>query len=98
MKKSLLLFACAAMPSVASAQGIAVMATSESLEAAGIQKDKTDIDGDVIFAENGEFGYIATAYKDSWGSTTTYKGYQNVQVGDVEVKLGSGAVGTANTT
>ena len=98
MKKTLLLLSCAAIASLASAQGVAVMATSESLEAAGIAKDKTDIDGGVIFAENAEFGYIATAYKDSWGSTTTYKNYRDVVVGGCEVTLGSGAVGNANPT
>jgi len=98
MKKSLLLLSFAALAGMANAQTEVVMATTESLEAAGISGTKTDIEGDVVFAE-GAVGSIATAYKDSWGSTSTYKNYRNVKVGDSEtIALGSGAVGNTNPT
>lgn len=87
----------AAAASIANAQAVAVFATSESLEAAGLAKDKVDIEGDVVFADNPEVGSIATAYKDQWGTTTTYKNYREVKVGDSDIiTLGSGAVGNTN--
>lgn len=94
MKKSLLFLSLVAMAGVASAQ--VVEATKESLEAAGIVG--ADVEGGVVFAENPEVGTLAVAFKDSWKSTSTYKGYRNVKVGDYEVTLGSGAVGSANPT
>ncbi len=98
MKKSLLVLSFAALAGMASAQTEVVMATSESLEAAGLSGTKTDIEGDVVFAE-GAVGSIATAYKDSWGSTKIYKNYRNVKVGDSDViALGDGAVGNTNPT
>ncbi len=98
MKKSLLFLSIAAISGMASAQDVAVFATSESLEAAGIQKEKTDIEGDVVFAEVEGIGTAATAYKDSWGTTNAYGTYRNIKVNDLEITLGSGVVGNANPT
>ena len=97
MKKSLLLISCAAMAVAASAQNMAVMATAESLEAAGIVKEKTDLGGDLVFA-TGAAGSIATAYADKWGTTNAYGDYREVLVGDVSLNLGTGVVGNNNPT
>lgn len=96
MKKTLLLLAFASISGMVSAQ--AVFATKESLEAAGLSSDKTNFPGGTVIAENAEIGSMELAYDDSWGSTTIYKGYQNVKVGEFEVTLGSGAVGNTNPT
>ncbi|MDE7346371.1 MAG: hypothetical protein K2N48_06495 [Muribaculaceae bacterium] len=94
MKKSLLLLSCAAIASVASAQ-VAVMATEESLAEAGIVKDKTPLEGDLVYA-TGSVGSIATAYADKWGTTQASGDYKTVKVNDLEVTLGTGVVGDTN--
>lgn len=96
MKKTLLLLAFASISGMVSAQ--AVFATKESLEAAGLSSDKTNFPAGTVIAEDAAIGSMELAYDDSWGTTTTYKNYQNVKVGEFEVTLGSGAVGNSNPT
>lgn len=96
MKKTLLLLSFAAVASMASAQAVVGLVSKEDLEAAGILKDKATL-GPITFVDN-EVGTFGTAYEDSWGSSTIYKGYQNVKVDDTDIVLGSGAVGNANPT
>ena len=98
MKKSLLFLSIAAISGIASAQDVAVMATSESLDAVGIVKDKTEIAGGTVFAEVEGVGNAALAYKDSWGSTAPCGTYKNVKVNELDVTLSSGAVGNSNPT
>ncbi|MDE6547901.1 MAG: hypothetical protein K2L22_02790, partial [Muribaculaceae bacterium] len=81
-----------------SAQTVIGLATPEDLEKAGLTSTKEPIPGGTVIVDNvaGTFGL---AYDSEWGTTTTYKNYRNVKVGDSEViTLGSGAVGNANPT
>lgn len=96
MKKSLLLLSVAAFAGMANAQVVVGLATSEELEKAGLGKDKVTMEAKTIL-EN-EAGSFGLAYEDSWGTTTTYKNYQNVTVNGEAITLGSGAVGNANPT
>lgn len=86
----------AAVASMASAQYVIGLATSEQLEAAGLSGTKTEIAGGTVIVDN-EAGTFGLAYTDSWGTTTCYKSYRNVKVGNSEeIVLGSGAVGNTN--
>lgn len=96
MKKSLLLLSVAAFAGMANAQVVVGLATSEQLEEAGLSGDKVTMEAKTIL-EN-EAGTFGLAYEDNWGTTTTYKNYQNVTVNGEAIKLGSGAVGNANPT
>lgn len=81
---------------MANAQVVVGLATSEELEKAGLGKDKVTMEAKTIL-EN-EAGSFGLAYEDSWGTTTTYKNYQNVTVNGEAITLGSGAVGNGNPT
>lgn len=97
MKKSLLFLSVAAFATVANAQTVVGLASNEDLEAAGLGKDKVTMPAGTTIVDN-EAGTFMLAYEDSWGTTTTYKTYQDVVVNGEPVKLGSGAVGNANPT
>ncbi|MCH5239172.1 MAG: T9SS type A sorting domain-containing protein [Muribaculaceae bacterium] len=75
--------------------GLVCEATEESLEAAGLSADFTEIKEGTILAE-GEAGSIATAYHDNWRIIAPSGSYRNVMVGDVEVNLSYGASGSTN--
>ena len=94
MKKTLLLGSFAIFGLMANAQ-LLTEVTAESLEAAGIAKDKTQVAGGTIFAE-GDAGTIAVAYNDNWGTTAPAGNYKHVMVGNVEVDLSNGVVGDTN--
>lgn len=96
MKKSLLLLSVAALASVANAQVVVNLATSEELEAAGLTSTKVDTEAKTILES--EVGSFGLAYQDNWGTTTTYKTYRNIKVNGESVVLGSGAVGNSNPT
>lgn len=97
MKKSLLLLAVAATASLANAQVVVGLATSEELEAAGLGKDAVTLPGGTTIVDN-EAGTFSIAYEDSWKTSTAYGGYRDVVVNGNAIKLGSGAVGSANPT
>lgn len=97
MKKSLLFLTVAAFATVANAQTVVGLATSEDLEAAGLSSEKTTMPGGTTIIDN-EAGTFMLAYEDSWGTTSTYKTYRDVTVAGEAITLGSGAVGNANPT
>ena len=94
MKKSLLLLSVAAFASMANAQVVVGLATSDEFAAAGLSGDKVDMQPVTIL--DNEAGTFGLAYKDSWGTTTTYKTYRNVTVEGEAIQLGTGAVGNTN--
>ena len=75
--------------------GLVCEATAESLEAAGLSIDFSEIKEGTILAE-GEGGTIAVAYDDSWRIIAPSGSYKYVKVGDVEVNLSYGAAGLNN--
>ena len=97
MKKSLLFLTVAAFATVANAQTVVGLATSEDLEAAGLSSEKTTMPAGTTIIDN-EAGTFMLAYEDSWGTTSTYKTYRDVTVAGEAITLGSGAVGNANPT
>ncbi|MCH5240658.1 MAG: hypothetical protein J1F38_10575 [Muribaculaceae bacterium] len=96
MKKTLLLGTFAIFGLMANAQ-LVTEVTAESLEAAGLVKDKAPVEGGTVIGE-GEAGTIALAFDDSWGTTAPSGNYSTVYVNDVELSLKNGAVGNANPT
>lgn len=94
MKKTLLLLSVAALATMANAEVIVGLASSEELEAAGLSGTKADHEPCTIL--DNEAGTFGLAYADSWGTTTTYKTYQNITVDGEAITLGSGAVGNTN--
>ncbi len=100
MKKSLLLASFAIFATVASAQTVIGLVTSDDAAAAGLAKDKAVIPGGTVLVDN-EAGTFGLAYEDSWGTTSAGKTYKNVKVGDSEelaLNTFSGAVGNTNPT
>lgn len=94
MKKTLLLGTFAIFGLMANAQ-LVTQSDAESLEAAGISG--SEVAGGVVFA-SGEAGTIATAYTDTWKTTSAYGTYRTVFVNGEEVTLSTGAVGNTNPT
>ena len=100
MKKTLLLSAFAVLATVASAQTIIGLTTTEDLTAAGFSADsKLDLPATTLL--DNEAGTFGLAYADSWGMTNVGKTYKTVKVGDSEeIKLSDfkAAVGNTNPT